>query len=443
MSQDSDSKGAGDRTQGVLVDVSPTEARERGGHGRVRVEEPQRKQVEIRFDSADELLPVDHPARLFWGVLGMMDLARFTSANEAVEGHAGRSVKSPRMMLTLWLYAISQAVGSAREIARLIKTDSAYQWIVGNVVLGHHKLSSFRVGHGEAFNALMSDVLATLMEQGLVSLELVAQDGTRTRAAATAPSFRSKVALEACREQAVLHLKAVLAAADDPEYTRAQHARRETAARDYQARVEAAISTVNELQLQRTDSSKPARASTTDADARVMKMGDGGFRPAFNVITAVAGSPLGGPRTIVGVTITNIGSDMGMMAPMVDQIHERTGQYPAVLLADGGHASHNDISAVMQKGVDVIVPPQERAKPIDALPKSDVEVIAWRERMEEPSALKLYKARAGLCELANAHQKSHHGITQFLVRGIPKVTNVILLSAIASNILQHAKHILN
>jgi len=342
----------------------------------------------------------------------------------------------------LWLYAISKGIGSAREIARLVKTDVAYRWIVGDLDVGHHKLSEFRVGYGEALNTLMTDVLASLMEKGLLVLDLVAQDGTRTRAAATAPSFRTYGSLLQCREQASLHLKAVLASAGDPEHTRAQQARREAAARDFQERVEAAIATAAELQKQRKPSEKPARASTTDAEARTMKMGDGGFRPAFNVQYAVAGSELGGPRTVVGVQVTNIGSDMGSLTPMAEQIEARTGELPRVMLADGGHAKNEDIVSMKAKGIDVLVPPPDSAKSIEQLKLDGAapELIAWRERMETPEAKELYRARAGLAELTNAHQKSHHGITQFLVKGIAKVTSVVLLSAIASNLTQHAAH---
>jgi transposase len=408
--------------------------------GLPRVIEPARAQGEIRFEIPEDMLPASHPARVLWDVLGTLDLSAFSRECASVEGGVGRSLKSPRMLLTLWLYAISRGIGSAREIARLITTDVAFRWVVGNLKVGHHKLSEFRVGYGEALNTLMTDVLASLMDKGLLSLELVSQDGTRTRASASAPSFRTYGSLLECRAQAALHLKAVLASADDPEHTKAQHARREAAARDFQARVEAAIATVTELQKQRGPSDKPARASTTDSQARVMKMGDGGFRPAYNVQYAVAGSEMGGPRTVVGVQVSNVGSDMGSMTPMAEQVEGRTGAIPKVLLADGGHAKREDIIAMKAKGIDVLVPPAENAKSIDELKRQGEapEVIAWRERMETPEAKELYRARAGLCEIVNAHQKSHQGITQFLVKGIEKVTCVVLLGAIASNLTQHA-----
>jgi transposase len=414
------------------------------GVGKPRIEEPQRAQGEMLFEYPEDALEPSHPARVLWDVLGKMDLKAFSKGCVAVEGAAGRALKSPRMLLALWLYALSQAVGSAREIARLVKSDVAYRWIAGNVDISHQKLSQFRVGHGAALSELMTNILATLMHKGLLSLAVVAQDGTRTRAAASSPSFRTYGSLLQCREQAKLHIKAVLAAADDPEYTRAQHAARAKAARDYQERVEAAIATVTELQSHRSPSDSSARASTTDAEARVMKMGDGGFRPAYNVQYAVAGSAMGGPRTIVGVNVTNVGSDLGSMAPMVEQIEARTGQRPGALLADGGHVKSEDISATRSMGVDVLVPPQETAKAIEKLKAegADAQVIAWRERMDTDEAKQIYRARAGLVELANAHQKTHHGITQVLVRGAAKVTCVILLNAIGSNLLQHASRLL-
>jgi transposase len=405
-----------------------------------RIEEPTREQV--RFECVQDLVPPSHPARVLWDVAGTLDLSAFSEGCGSVEGRAGRSLKSPRMLLTLWMYAISQAIGSAREIARLSQSDNAFRWIVGDVQVSHHRLSRFRVGHRQAFDGLVTDVLAVLMEKGLLSLELVGQDGTRVRACATAPSFRTYGSLLECREQAALHMKAVLAAADDPEYTRAQHAARAVKAREFQQRVEAAIAAVTELQ--KKNPVRP-RASTSDAEARVMKMGDGGFRPAYNVQYAVAGSEMGGPRTVVGVRVTNVGSDMGSLAPMVEQVEERTGERPKVLLADGGHAQNKDIAEVRKKGIDVIVPPAESAKPLAKLKAegADAEVVAWRERMETDEAKKLYRARAGLAELNNAHQKAHHGIEKFLVRGLEKVTCVVLLHTLTSNILQHATKLLS
>lgn len=407
-----------------------------------RVAEPQRNQAVMRFELPEDALPPTHPARVLWNVVGTLDLSKFLDGVKAVEGTVGRRTLSPRMKLVLWLYAIAQGIGSSREIARRVRSDEAFRWIVGDLSIGHHCLSDFRGEHGAALDALMTDILASLVHKGVLSLELVAQDGMRVRADATAPSFRRLPSLLECREQAALHLKAVLAQADDPELTRGQKARREAAARDFQRRVEEAISTVEELQKTRKPTAKPARASTTDAEARVMKMADGGFRPAYNVQMATAGSPLGGPRTIVGVRVNNVGSDMGSLTPMLDDIERRTGQLPTTLLADGGHASHDDIRAATERGVELYVSVPEHSQKPGPNADGDPTIVAWRARMESDEAKRLYKARASLCELMNAHARTHHGLDHFLVRGLGKITCVVLMTAIVSNILQHAATLL-
>ncbi|HEY6544447.1 MAG TPA: IS1182 family transposase [Dokdonella sp.] len=403
-----------------------------------RVTHPVRNQGEIRFELPEDALSPEHPARVLWSVLSRMDLSAFLDDARAVEGGSGRPTSSPRMLLTLWTYAISRGVGSAREIERLTRTDVAYQWIVGDQRPGRSTIAAFRVEHLAALDRLLTDVLAALMQQGVLSLETVAIDGMRVRANASAPSFRRDASLEELREQAALHLKAVLAEADDPALSARQRAARIAKARDFQQRVDCALKVVGELNAARKPGSKPARASSTDPQARVMKMGDGGFRPGMNVQMATAGDAIGGPRTIVAVGVSNVGSDMGTLAPLVEQIERRTGELPENVLADANHANHDAITALTQQGVDVLIPVPERTRKSGGAP----EIEAWRARMQTPEAKQIYRARASLCELTNANAR-RMGMTQLLVRGIEKATGVVLLTAIAHDVLTHATALLS
>lgn len=402
-----------------------------------RTTEPERCQGVIRFEMPVDTLESEHPARALWQVLGTLDLGAFLSGARSLDGHAGRPTHSPRMLLTLWTYAISRGVGSAREIERLVSTDRAFGWIVGDVAVSHHVLSRFRIGHRAALDALMTDILGALVHKGVLSLRLVALDGMRVRAAASAPSFRREASLVECREQAALHLKAVLAQADDPELSLAQKAARERGARDFQDRVEAAIATVRELQEDRKPSASPARASTTDAEARVMKMGDGGFRPAMNVRTATAGSELGGPRTVVAIDVTNVGSDMGALSPMLAQVEARTGERPGTVLADANHANHEAIAAAAKAGVETLISVPARTRASGPNGNAEPAIVEWKARMETEEGKRLYRARAGLCEWTNAQLAGRFGLRQFLVRGIEKTSCVALLYAITSNLTQH------
>jgi transposase len=409
---------------------------------RVRTREPQRAQGVIRFEIPENSLPSEHPARMLWRIVETLDLSAFLAKARAVEGRQGRDRTSVRMLLTLWLYAISVGIGSAREIERRQSTDPAFQWIVGDEHVGRSTLSEFRISHREALDKVFTDVLGTLLHRGLVSLDLVAQDGTRVRASAAAPSFRREGSLAECREQAALHVKAVLADADAPDLdARAQRAR-EAKAREFEQRVNEAIEVVRELQECGLGGDEP-RASTTDPDARVMKMPDGGFRPAYNVQLATAGAPEGGPRTVVGVRVTNVGSDMSSLSPMADDIELRTGELPKKVLADANHATMADIKDLTERGVEVLVPVPKRSLANGPKADKDPAILAWRERMATDEAKETMRARASLCELTNAHAKTRFAMGSLLVRGLGKVTCVVLLTALTANLLAHAAALLD
>jgi transposase len=403
---------------------------------KVRTSEPQRAQGVIRFEIPEETLPSDHRARLLWGVVSQLDLSSFLSEAKAFEGHQGRDQTSVRMLLTLWLYAISVNVGSGREIARRLGSDPAFQWIVGDKRVGRTTLNEFRISHPKALEKVFGDVLGVLMSKGLVSLDLVAQDGTRVRASASSPSFRSASALADCRRQAALHLRAVLAQADDTDDEQQQKAR-EAKARDFQRRVDEAAAVVRKLQ-ETNFRDKTVRASITDPEARVMKMPGSGFAPAYNVQLATAGDPQGGARTIVGVRVTNVGSDYGSVGPMIDDIEQKCGKRPSVLLADNGHASSADIRAAAARGVTALIAPQGRSMRKPPNPNEDPAVASWRDRMRTDEAKEQMRARASLCELSNAHIKTRFSMASLLVRGLTKVTCMVLLASLTANLVAHA-----
>jgi transposase len=404
----------------------------------VRTREPVRTQATFGFELPDDALPMEHPARLLWKLIEGLNLDAFLKDRRAVEGCAGRDVLSVKMLLTLWLYAVSVNVGSAREIERRTRSDAGFKWIVGDQRVSRTTLAEFRVGHGDALDKVMTDVLAVLLQKKLVSLDLVAQDGTRVRASASAPSFRQWASLEECREHAALHLKAVLAESDGDPRARAL---REQKARDYAARVESAFVELQSM-LDSGQGSDIVRASTTDPEARVMKMPDGGFRPAYNMQLATAGDPMGGARTIVGVRITNVGSDMGSVEPMLDEVERRTGQVPDVLLADAGHADVDSITAAAARGVRPLISVPKRSAANGPKANKSPAIAAWRDDMQSDEAKQLLRARASLCELPNAHAKTRFAMSSLLVRGLGNVTCVALLFAITHNLLGHARALL-
>jgi hypothetical protein len=396
---------------------------------RVRTLEPFRGQGIIRFEMPEDTLPTAHRARLLWRVVETLELSAFTAAARAVEGRQGRAVLSVRMQLTLWLPRLAHC-------ARCARGKPGH----GGCRASPHRNAGFPRPPREARPRVQCAGPGRACTDISVPRPSASAPGSiegRGRGA-SAPSFRREASLQECLEQAALHVKGVFAEADDPEASEGEKLARLAGALDYKRRVEQAILTVQELRAE--DKAVP-RASTTDADARVMKMPDGGYRPGYNVQLATAGSELGGPRTIVGLLVTNVGSDMGSVTPMLADVESRTGQLPKQLLADANHAKHSCIEEATRRGVEVFIAvPKREQRPANTT--ASAEIVAWRERMQTDDAKRTYRARAALCELSNAHLKCHHGAAQVLVRGIAKVTCVALLAALTSNLLAHAAALL-
>lgn len=412
-----------------------------GAGGKVRLRRAERRQIEMRMLSLEQMLPDDHTARLVWAYVESLDLTELYAQIRAVEGHVGRNATDPKIFLALWLYATIDSVGSARRLERLCKEHIAYQWLCGGVSVNYHTLSDFRVEHAEFLDRLLTQSVATLLRQGLISLSRVAQDGMRVRAHAGSSSFRRRPTLEECLEEAEAHLEALrLEAEEDPSAEDRRHkAARQRAAREQAEKLRQALDELSEVEkkMERREkgSSKKARTSKTDPQARIIKMGDGGFRPAYNVQFATTDES----RVIVGVDVVNVGSDGGQMTPMADQIEERHGERPEEYLVDGGFSTLDDIESVESSGTKVLAPVKDKQKKESkgenafARRNGDSDEVArWRERMGTESAQEVYKRRAGIAEFPNAGCRNR-GLLQFPVRGRLKAKAITLWHALAHN----------
>ena len=223
--------------------------------------------------------------------------------------------------------------------------------------------------------------------------------------------------------------------ADPGATTARQRAARERAARERQARVAQALAALPALEAKKKPKDRTkARVSTTDPEARVMKLGDGGYRPAYNLQFSTDT----GSQVIVGVDATNAGSDYGQLAPMTDQLEARHGQVPGATLVDGGVAAKEDIEAVSDR-TTVYAPVQQPKDPTRdphaPLPRDTPAVAAWRERMGTAAAQELYRERAATAECVNA-QARNRGLRHLAVRGLVKVRVIALWYALAHNLMR-------
>ena len=410
---------------------------------RPRINRADRSQVDPNPKNIDDLIPHDHPARLVWELVQELDMTLLCEEIKAVEGHAGRPATDPRILVGLWMYATIEGIASARRLAILCYRDDVFKWFRGGVNVNYHTLSDFRTTQSEWLEHQVVEVVAVLLKEGLINLNQVGQDGMRVRASAGSGSFKREEKLEEFLQQAQQQWERLEEEfeASPGELSAGERAAQKRAADERVKRLQRAKEERKKVAASREARKKgdgaKARASTTDPEARRTKMGDGGYRPAYNVQFATTLDTL----VIVGVDVINAGSDGGQMDPMVERIEEQQGQLPDEYYTDGGFSTKDDIDSVSQRGPTVYTPVKEAKKKSERgedpyVPRrgDSPNVAQWRTRMGTEEAKEKYKQRVK-CEFPNAVCRNR-GLQQFLVRGLTKVKAVVLWHVLVHDLLR-------
>ena len=432
--------------------------------GEVRLRRAERLQMAMVVQCPDDLVSATHPVRMVLSVVEKLDLSRFQESIKARQGEAGRDATDPELLVALWLYACIRGIGSARELARRCRETAPFQWLCGGVSVNHHLLSDFRTGYGAALDDLFTQVIASLVDKDVVRVSRVSQDGVRVRVSAGSGSFRRREHLEKLLTEARQHVDEVRQQMESPASSASvsarQRAARERAVREREQRLEQAIAQLPELERRQAARAKsvgqgPAgkkvrerqpRVSTTDAEARRMKMPNGGFNPAVNVQLATDTES----RAIVAVEVTNEGSDSaGLSEPMRQQVEQRTAGKVRQHLLDGGYMRKDDLERAHAAGVELFIPPHpsvrgpRKGRELEPCRGDSHAVLAWKQRMSAETGKEIYRQRAATSETVNADLRTYRGLTQITVRGLKKARCVALWCALAYNLMHFAPVLLS
>jgi transposase len=315
-----------------------------------------RSQLLLHTLDVERLIDEDHSARSIWHLVGRMDLSLYHARIAALEGRAGRDHTAPQLLISLWLYAYSQGISSAREVARQCAYEPGFAWLCGLQPISHRTLSGFRSDHKEALESLFVQVVGMLSAEGLITMQRVTLDGTKIKANASGNTFRRKEKIEAhlalAREQVQ---KMNEQAAEEEKTAKRQSAARRRAARQRVSRLEAAFREVERLQESKKQGRGDpyvARASTTDPEAHVMRNGEGGTVPSYNV-QLVTDTTHG---LIVNVEATTDAIDYRQLEPALSRCQETMASLPKQIVADGDYTNHASVKAAEASKVDFMVP---------------------------------------------------------------------------------------
>jgi transposase len=376
-----------------------------------------REQLLLRSVDVEKLVEEDHPVRAIWELVDRSDLESFYETIEAVEGEAGCSAWDPRVLISLWIYAYSRAVSSAREISRRCGYDPAYQWLTGVEVINYHTLSDFRVKHEQALDELFVQVLGVLSHEGLISLERVMHDGVKVEACASDKSFRREETLERhldLARQQVKELKEKEEEALCPEVRERVAKARERAVREKKERLESALRELKHIQAVQSDAEKrqKARVSATDPEARIMQQPGGGYAPSYNVqISSDAKADL-----IVGMGVTQAANDTGELVPAMERMEAKLGEVPQQVVVDGGFINQGAIRAMEAQGIDLIGPmPDHASQTVAALEKRGVAPEFFPQAFTYDAERNCYVCPAGR-ELAFESQEKSEGSARYRYR---------------------------
>lgn len=435
---------------GHLFDDLPEEGAAEGEQvwaGKARVARPVRNQAGWEMVDLDQLLGPEHPVRMVASFVEGLDLSELYDGIRARAHGPGRDAIDPALLLSLWLWAVIDGVGSAREVARLCERDLAYRWLCGGVGVNYHALSDFRSGHAEVLDRLLTDSVSALVSEGLVELEVLAHDSLKVRAAAGSSSFRRSERLMLIRkgvEERIGFLKAELDQAPDAGAKRKAKARLR-AQEDRLERTRRAQERLKELEAAqakrrrkdridpKTGKDKEVRVSTTDPDARVLVMAGGERRPAFSLQITTD------PKSLVAVGLSvHDGPDQGQIRPALEQIKARYDVRPKTKLADCGFCDKKDISFAHQWGTEAVIPSNREAKQGDqayatAYGNHMPGIAEWRRRMVDEATKALYKLR---CQTECVHaQLRNRGLQLLRLRGRTKVRAEVLIHLLAHNMV--------
>jgi transposase len=350
--------------QQILVDIPEQPVQSpKPQRGELKLRRVNRQQTMLAHIDVEQLLPLDHKARAIEMLVQRLDLTQFTEPLRTTQGCAGRAAWDPQLLVSLWVYAYSEGISSAREIERLMPWEPALQWLGGLETVNAHTLSDFRVEHKDALDELFAQLLALLEGEGLVSLEQVMHDGTKIRAQAGADSFRREKTL---RERLADARAAVKQMADPQAETPAknrQEAAQERAARERVKRLETALEKLAELQAEKEKEGEKseARVSLSEPDARQMKHGDNAIAPSYNAqITTEAGH-----KIIVGAHASQCSSDANSLMPALEIVAQNLGKAPQQVVVDGGFTNRNNIVECAAQQIDLVgslADPKERSE---------------------------------------------------------------------------------
>jgi len=383
----------------------------------LKLRRPNRNQFTYAAVDVEALIGPQHPARAIWELTGRLELEAFAEPLRSKQGEAGRPAWEPRLLVSVWIWAYSEGISSARELQRQCAYHPALQWLCGLETINHKSLSDFRAAHGEALDELFTQLLGLLSQEGLVDLEQVMVDGTRIRSQGSTSSLRRQGPIEQ-HLAAARELVEKLGEEEQPEqHSERVRAARRRAAREQVERLEQALEELPKIAAKKKSEpdKKAARVSESEPEARLQRESNGGYAAGYNAQLATGAKE----KIVVGVELTNEASDAEQLQPTLADVERRLGKQPRQVVADEGYASRANVEAMQQAAVELITPaPNAAGRAQASLKRAGIDPAFGAEAFVYDETSDTYRCPAGRSmRYRRSSRKRHKQYRQYQAKG--------------------------
>ena len=314
-----------------------------------------RGQAALLPSALEDYVTADGPVRVIDAFVDGLDVRGLGFGRAAPVG-TGRPPYDPRDLLKLYVYGYLNEMRSSRRLERECHRNVELMWLLRRLAPDFKTIADFRRDNGAAIVGACRAFVLFCRDQGLFRARLLAPDGSKFRAAASAKRImgRREIAEEAARlDRRIVDYLAGLDESDAREPDEAPNA---TA-----AALEALKA--RRAELDRMAAALEAEERNTlvegEADARPMGFGKGPKPPSYNVQTAVDADT----GLIVHHAVTNEPNDTRQLHPMARGAKEVLGVERLTVVADAGYSSGTAASACEAEGITPCVPANRSVNP--------------------------------------------------------------------------------
>lgn len=447
--------------------------------------------------SLHDWLPENHLARFIAEVSNELDLTAIYAAYGRKDGR-GLSAYHPLLLTRLLLYGYAKGVTSSRAIERATYEDVPFRYLAGNQHPDHDTIANFRREHLEALAKLFVQALKLCQKAGLVKLGNVAIDGTKIMANASrnrSMPYEKLLARENYWKEIVDELLKKAQQTDQQEDEQSKKGRSsedlpaelasaqrrldrirtakaelEKEAQEMLAKAqqnfipkkpgrpgrppkhEAKTTEKKDLQQHQRDKRRLLRArknaksptreyNFVDPDSRLMMdTGRKAFAQAYNAQAAADAHA----QIILAAEVTQDTTDRAQLLPMVRAVLETAGSAPQVITADVGYWDTLSLRDPLLNGIDVIVSPDSKPQPPDAILTPQVphteEAKRMRARLATEEGKALYAKRKVTIEPVFGQIKETRAFRRFRLRGLQRVSAEWKLICATHNLLKLFRH---